>query len=282
VVAIAFSPDGTLLAWSSMFDSKVQILKVPSLKTAQVLPLIPKNVLPNRYGIVRDSTVVEGLDFSPAGKRLAAGCWDLTAKLWELKRGALQELSPEHKENVDFVGFLKDGKTFISATAGAVRLWDVKRRKMLKEAQVRSGQYIWEHALAADADRLVSVGDKGKVRVWDLRTWTYEQFAHGLKRRVTAFAVSPDGKSIALGCSDGRIAIFDVATQRQRDQLRLARAIDQIAYTDRGASLTCVVSGGESAARTVWRAKCPASMAIASDVAAQVETFPRSKTSKRR
>ena len=279
--AIAMSRDGSLLAWSGLSDSVVQISKAPSLQTARVLPLIPKNVLPNRYGIVRTSTMVGGLSFSPDGKRLAAGCWDLTAKLWAIKRRVLHELSPEHRENVDFVGFLKNGKQFVSATAGAVRLWDLKREKVLKEVTVRGGQHIWEHALVADAEKMVSLGDKGKVRVWDLRTWTFEQFEHGLKRRVMAFAVSPDGKSIALGCNNGRIAIFDATTQQQRDEIRLARSIKHLLYTDGGATLTCAVSGGETSAPSVWRVKLN-SIAGGNDIPVPAGTSVRSLASKRR
>jgi len=70
-------------------------------------------------------SVVYGVAFNPAGKRLAAGCADNTIRLLDVaKRQEVAELRG-HSDYVHAVAWSPDGTRLVSGSGdGTVRLWD--------------------------------------------------------------------------------------------------------------------------------------------------------------
>src|SRR5947209_1494038 len=94
VLAVAFSPDGTLLASGSV-DNTVKVWEVASREVKHTLE---GHTLP-----------VTAVAFSPDGKSLASASYDKTVKLWDGR--TFEELATlkGHTNKVDAVAFSPDG-----------------------------------------------------------------------------------------------------------------------------------------------------------------------------
>ncbi|WP_250285486.1 pentapeptide repeat-containing protein [Frankia sp. CiP1_Cm_nod2] len=109
VRAVAFSPDGTLLAYAS---GNAVVLADPN--TATIL-----RVATAHTGIV--NTVV----FSPDGTLLASASNDGTVRIWETTTGTCQHTLTDHTNSVETVVFSPDGTLLASASNdGTVRVWE--------------------------------------------------------------------------------------------------------------------------------------------------------------
>ena len=65
-------------------------------------------------------------------------------------------------------------------------------------------------AVSADGLRVVSGGDDGMLRVWDLDTGTLLHTLTGHVGSVDAVAVSADGRHAASGGKDGTVRVWDL------------------------------------------------------------------------
>src|SRR5688500_15180065 len=102
VSAVAFSPDGTLIASGSADDT----VKLWDAKTVKEI----KNLRADGKGIT-------ALAFSPDGKRIVSGHWNKTLKIWDCQTGKGLFLLRGHKESVTSVAFSRDGKRLVSGSA---------------------------------------------------------------------------------------------------------------------------------------------------------------------
>ena len=74
--------------------------------------------------------MVTSVSFSPDGKTLASGNWDLTIKLWDVATGKEQATHKSHTEWVRSVSFSPDGKTLASGSSDeTIKLWNVATGK---------------------------------------------------------------------------------------------------------------------------------------------------------
>jgi len=237
--ALAVFPDGKSVAWSSWYDDEVRLWALPGLKPIKTLPLILPDSPQPRYGIRQTTTVVGKFALSPDGRLLAAGCWDLKAKVWDVGGGTLRELAPIFKDNVDFVAFTDDGRTLVSGTAGVLAWWSVSTGEQIVRTALR-GQPAWTHAITPDGRRLASVGWNGAIRIWDLSDRSCEQFSVRFKRQVAALAFSPDGSQLAIALEDKRVLFWDVAEKKVGERLPLENPPKAIAFSPDGRLLAVV------------------------------------------
>jgi roadblock/LC7 domain-containing protein len=111
VTAVAFSPDGQLVA-SASDDNTVRLWEVATGTRCSTLD--------------GHSDYVSAVAFSPDGQLVASVSWDNTVRLWEAATGTCCSTLEGHSDDVRAVAFSPDGQQVASASWDkTVRLWEV-------------------------------------------------------------------------------------------------------------------------------------------------------------
>ena len=153
VYAVAFSPDGALLATAS-FDKTVKLWSVKEAKEIATLQGHASKVL--------------SLAFSPDGATLLTGGEDKTVKLWSLPQASPTRVAG-HTAAVRTLLATADGRSLVSGgDDGTVRVWN--RVSLKEELKIENlGAPVLSIALDAAAEKLAAGLQSGAVRVFALR-----------------------------------------------------------------------------------------------------------------
>ncbi len=234
VRAIAFSPDGRLLAVGGK-DKIVELWDVSKDR--------PQATLQGHAEAVVD------VAFSPNGKTLASASWDRTVKLWDVKTGKETATLGGHPSWVWSVAFSLDGKTVASASGstderrpGEVRLWDAATGQEIATIRAHHG-YVCHVAFSPDGKTLATTGYGDKtIKLWDIDA------KRDVKERATlkghtgipmSLAFSPDGKTLASGgTSDETLRLWNTETGQLKTSLH-ARGmnVNDVAFSPDGKTL---------------------------------------------
>jgi WD40 repeat protein/transcriptional regulator with XRE-family HTH domain len=157
VVALAFRPDGGLLA-SASWDTTIALWDVGR---GELACLLRGHAAP-----------IECLAFSPDGRLLASGSWDGDVRVWDVAAGCEGTtdpcILPGHTHGLEMVAFSPDGRALASCGCDyLVCVWDVASGRLRLRLEAHTS---WVRGLAwsDDGALLASGGDDGTVRVWDV------------------------------------------------------------------------------------------------------------------
>jgi WD40 repeat protein len=202
VDAVAFSPDGHLLASSGLDDDHLEgpfPVTVTDLRSRRPVATLSRA---KRVGAVA---------FSPDGKLLAlaedsVSLWDTAT--WQPQGQALRT------STASALSFSNDGRVLAVGTAGGVSIWDVATRQQLGALPL-SG-FNLEIAVAISPDsRLLAVGTEDTIGLWALRDGrpAGSSALATLRLQGSPLAFSPDGKLLAAGAGNGTITVVDTVSR---------------------------------------------------------------------
>ena len=240
VLAMAFSPDGRLLA-TGTYDKWVRIWDVATGK------LIGQPI--------SQPEIVNSVEFSPDGRWLlaATGYRDYSvpssARAWEVATGEPASPPLPHPATIRGGVFTPDGRLAITgAYDGLIRFWDTSTWRLLGEpiktarvmalALSRDGLYL---AVACNSDEafVYSVPDRRLVS---------SPLRHaGL---LKAIGFSPDGGLVATGCEDSLARVWDWSPGEQvGPPLVHQNSVIAVQFSPDGRRL---ISGSEDKFARIW------------------------------
>ncbi|WP_101605732.1 WD40 repeat domain-containing protein [Amycolatopsis sp. BJA-103] len=183
----AWSPDGRRLITTS-WDRTARLWDVAD-------PASPRPL-----STMTTPAVVWAAGFSPSGRLVVTAGDDQSVRVWDVTGAAAKELPPlsGHTNAIWWTGFTPDGKTIVSTSADrTVRLQDLGELALASSAGWNVGAFTEQGRI------LVTSGD-------DVRLWTMDDLRAPRQlaklpgpATVTAVALSPDKRSLALAAHDG-------------------------------------------------------------------------------
>jgi WD40 repeat protein len=245
--AVAFSPDGTLLATAD-WDGTVRLWN-PATSRPVGSPLT----------LSGDGVGTADVAFSPDGKLLASAVSLGPGQLWDAatRRPVGSPLPANTTDTTGtsggtgVVAFSPDGKLLATAGSdGTVQLWNpaTSQPAGVPLHAVRSGA-VNGVAFSPDGTLLASADSDGTVRLWNPATG----HAVGTPLRavrggaVDGVAFSPDGKVLASADSDGTVRLWNPATRQPTGAPLLALSgggVDGVAFSPDGTLLASADSDG--------------------------------------
>jgi WD40 repeat protein len=202
--AVAFSPDGTMLATAS--DDLTVKLWSPSIGAGgaqggwRVVASLQKH-----------TDHVHWVRFSPDGKLLVSGSSDTTVRLWDVATRRQVACLEGHKGPIWPVLFSPSGQILASGGTDGVRLWDVATQQEIARLAAQN-DWISGLAFSPDGKILATSSRTGLVRLWDVRTRRTVARLKGHRIVVRSLAFSPDGTLLATGSEDDTVRLWDLAT----------------------------------------------------------------------
>ena len=229
ITSVAFSPDGTRVAYGSKAelhqrDAVVMLWDIESGENTHVI----------------DTEWVTHVAFSPDGT-LASGSSSGVALVDVETRRAIATLSGRGP-----VAFSRDGTLFASKQGRDIALWDVRTRQQIGALkghtdQINAFSFSPDGILFASGSGNGELGDDA-VRLWDVASRKEVARIPVPGYGVWSVSFSPDGKTLAWGSALGGATMWDVASRSEVAFFEMGGP--PVVFSPGGATLACHTGGG--------------------------------------
>jgi WD40 repeat protein/tRNA A-37 threonylcarbamoyl transferase component Bud32 len=235
VHAVAFSPDGTLLA-SAGQDGSVKLWHRQG-----PCALTPRATLDGHDG------PVYGLAFSSDGRKLASAGADTKVRMWDVDSTGLLLTLSGHAGPVRCVAF-GDGSLVSGGDDGMIRVWDSEAGG---ESALLPGKHERVSGLAfyPNGKTLASAGDL-TLKVWDVAKRELRFTTHGQSVPAQGIVFHPNGGLFAPGAWSTRVSCYRADNGSRT--LDLAFHPDEIRCLATCPTVQLLATGGETGVVRLW------------------------------
>ena len=251
IMAAAFAPDGTTLATGGA-DERLVLWDV--------------NQRTRLWTQRSDFIAVTSIVFTRDGQSLFTSSYDQTIRSWEVADPTRAKTWPGHSAGINRLAMAPDGRSFASASDdGTARIWPLATPDFASAvppqeefttlfspddvpAPEREGLSIFAVAVSP-AQELAVANENHRLIACDLGTGIVltnvaaTNIFPGERPGLGGLTFSPDGRELAVGSEDGRVAFLDAASLRPlKAAIKLHDSqVTHLAYALNG---TTLVTGG--------------------------------------
>lgn len=227
VIALAYSPDGRVLAASALPAKRDQPSFIALMDSQSLKPLVRINLV---------NEVAYSVSWSSDGSSLAAGCGSLkqqtgVIRLYGARDGAeICTLTGTERWNVPkFVKFSPDGVSIAAGgTRGVCELWNVPDRKLQWSVKAYPSD-IYGLAFSPHGETIATIArDYLDVNLWDVASG--ERKGQLVTRgELSGVSFSPSGKTIAVSSHTDRdqMVLWNSTTLLPQATLSMGRGINR-------------------------------------------------------
>ena len=237
VKSITYSPDGKTIVTSSCDhiskSSCDHIVKIWNASTGI-----------NFLNLQGHNDAICSVAYSSDGKTIATGSDDKTVKIWNSTTGSILLNLDGNGKSISNIAYSPDSKT-IAVGSGIV--WDVTTGIKLLNLDQR---YINIGVTYSSDGKIIATASKTAVELWDAVTGNKLASLLGHSSKITTFAYSPNGKTVAIGSEDKTIKVWDTAFNDQLSDVHGHRSgVQSIAYSPDGKT---IASSSEDSTVKIW------------------------------
>lgn len=217
VLALAFSPDGTLLATGGGEPSRSGELKLWNVAEGTLARDWPE----------AHSDTVFALDFSADGRHLASAAADKFVKVWSTSDGGRLRAFEGHTHHVLGVRWKFDGALLASCGADKViKLWNFDTGEQQRTIAGFGKEVTGIWFVGRSNETLTAAGDAAVRRHNADDGKTLKSFAGGAF--LYSLAATPDGRLLAAGGDDGALRVWNAASGELVAQFDKPAADEQV------------------------------------------------------
>ncbi|WP_422930941.1 c-type cytochrome domain-containing protein [Singulisphaera sp. PoT] len=200
VLALDFSPDGTLLATGGGDPSRSGEVKIWNVQTGALVKSLDS----------LHSDTVFGVRFSPDGTKLATAAADKFLKVVNVADGKELRSFEGHTHHVMAVDWSADGKQLVTGGADNVmKVWDFESGEQLRTLQPAGKQITALRWIAGKPEVAGASGDS-LVRLWNPDNGGIYRNYGGPSNYVFGVGISKDGKRMVAGGADSFLFLWNV------------------------------------------------------------------------
>jgi len=161
------------------------------------------------------------LNLVPGEVILATGQSNGRIRIWNVITGLQKFELCDHTAQIESLKFSPDGQLKLASVCGdgTMKFWDLNDGGNLYRTVKSPHGVFHDCCWSPDCTRIVTVGDRKAVCLWDLRTFVMIRRLDGHHHHVCQCEFSPDGAVLATSSFDTRVILWDTNTGTQLLQL---------------------------------------------------------------